>query len=224
MNLSRDESRALGFIALLLALSAGARLLDRPKPVSLDASAVDTQALEQASRAAKEAGEAASKPLGPGERIDPNTAPVDQLMRLPRVGRAVADRIVAERAKAPFRTLADLDRVRGVGAATLKEWEGRVSLPDGGAARPAQYSTAPPQYSTPPEPPRPQRPARSEPVAVNRATAAELERVPGIGPSLAARIVAYRDSVGGLRSLDELERIRGIGPATLVKLKPHLRL
>lgn len=220
MNLSRDETRALGFIALLLALSAGARLVDRPKPVSLDAAAVDTQALERASRAAKVAGEESSKPLGPGERIDPNTAPLDQLMRLPRVGRGVAERIIAERVKGPYRTLSDLGRVRGIGPATLKQWEGRVTLPAGASSRPTQYTT-PSNRAPEPSPPKRTGP---EPVALNRATAAELEKVPGIGPSLAKRIVAYRDSVGGFRSVDELERIRGIGPATLVKLKPHLRL
>jgi competence protein ComEA len=66
--------------------------------------------------------------------------------------------------------------------------------------------------------------APAAPLALNSATAAELEELPGIGPALAARIVALRDSAGGFRNLDDLAKVRGIGPATLAKLKPLLTL
>ena len=55
-------------------------------------------------------------------------------------------------------------------------------------------------------------------VNVNRARVQELEAVPGIGPALARRIVAYRP----YRSLDELVRVPGIGPGTLERLRPYL--
>lgn len=54
---------------------------------------------------------------------------------------------------------------------------------------------------------------------VNRATAAELERLPGIGPALAARIVAHREAHGPFRTVDELVRVPGIGPKTLAALR-----
>ena len=53
----------------------------------------------------------------------------------------------------------------------------------------------------------------SEPIDVNRATAAELEALPRIGPALAERIVAHRDSAGPFASLEALEAVRGVGPA-----------
>lgn len=53
---------------------------------------------------------------------------------------------------------------------------------------------------------------------LNRADAAALERLPGIGPSLAARIVADREKNGPFRSVEELDRVSGIGPATVAKL------
>lgn len=56
----------------------------------------------------------------------------------------------------------------------------------------------------------------------NAAGVTELQRLPGIGPALAARIVAYRDSAGRFRTLEELTRVPGIGPATLERLRPHL--
>jgi competence ComEA-like helix-hairpin-helix protein len=52
---------------------------------------------------------------------------------------------------------------------------------------------------------------------LNTATEAELQRLPGVGPALARRIVAHRDSVGGFCSLAHLDDVRGIGPATLAK-------
>jgi competence protein ComEA len=51
--------------------------------------------------------------------VDPNTAPPVVLAALPHLGPAMVGRIVAEREKAPFRSLEDLDiRVRGIGPAT----------------------------------------------------------------------------------------------------------
>jgi len=48
-------------------------------------------------------------------------------------------------------------------------------------------------------------------VDLNRASPAELDALPGIGPVLAARIVAYRDANGGFRSVRDLRRVQGIG-------------
>lgn len=57
-------------------------------------------------------------------------------------------------------------------------------------------------------------------VRVNSATAEELMRLPGVGPALAARIVAARP----FASLDELLRVPGIGPKTLDRLRDRARL
>ena len=57
-------------------------------------------------------------------------------------------------------------------------------------------------------------------VDVNRATQAELERLPRVGPALARRIIAWREQHGPYRSLDDLRHVRGIGPSTLALLAP----
>jgi competence ComEA-like helix-hairpin-helix protein len=67
-------------------------------------------------------------------------------------------------------------------------------------------------------PPRP-APATPFPLDLNRATADELGRLPGIGPGLAARIVETRDRAP-FASVDDLRRVRGVGAAKLERLRP----
>ncbi len=57
------------------------------------------------------------------------------------------------------------------------------------------------------------------PLDINSATASELEELPGIGPELARRIVAYREAHGPFRSVEELLNVPGIGPATLERIR-----
>jgi competence protein ComEA len=56
----------------------------------------------------------------------------------------------------------------------------------------------------------------------NRAQEAELDRLPGVGPSLAAAIVRHREERGGFRSSEDLLAVPGIGPATLDRIRTHL--
>ena len=65
-------------------------------------------------------------------------------------------------------------------------------------------------------------PAAPACVDINRASALELERLPRVGPSLAARIIADREANGQFGHADALDRVRGIGPATLRLIRPHL--
>jgi competence protein ComEA len=61
--------------------------------------------------------------------------------------------------------------------------------------------------------------AASAPISLSTATAEQLETLPRIGPSLAARILAYRDAHGGFSAVDELGQVGGIGPKTLAGLR-----
>jgi competence protein ComEA len=60
------------------------------------------------------------------------------------------------------------------------------------------------------------------PFDLNRSDEHQLAAVPGLGPTLARRIVAYREQHGPFQSVDELDKIYGIGPATLERLRPFL--
>ena len=59
----------------------------------------------------------------------------------------------------------------------------------------------------------------SGPINVNTASAEELERLPGIGPALAERIVSHRQAHGPFASLDDLTDVPGIGRAKLEALR-----
>lgn len=55
---------------------------------------------------------------------------------------------------------------------------------------------------------------------LNTASAAQLEELPGIGVSTAARIVEYRQKHGPFKTIEDLMNIRGIGEKSFLRLKP----
>jgi len=57
---------------------------------------------------------------------------------------------------------------------------------------------------------------------VNAADWPELAQLPGIGPTLAGRIVESRETEGPFLDHEDLQRVRGIGPKTLQKIRPFL--
>ena len=59
------------------------------------------------------------------------------------------------------------------------------------------------------------------PVDVNTADVDDLVRLNGIGPVLAARIIAYREDHGPFATLDDLARVQGIGSHILAGLRDH---
>lgn len=103
-------------------------------------------------------------------------------------------------------------RVSKVGAAPVEpvaELTPGAGAPVAGGSTPRSSSSA--------------RPAAKS-ISLNTASAAELDRLPGVGPSTAAKILEYRRSHGGFASIDELLSVKGIGPKKLKDMRPYLRL
>ena len=63
-----------------------------------------------------------------------------------------------------------------------------------------------------------------EPINVNNATVIELDDLPGIGPTLAQRIIDYRRAHGPFKSINELINVKGIGPKKLAGMRPYVIL
>lgn len=233
MAATPQERLALGVAALLLAAGAAARVLTAgPAPAELAGPAgVEASASKLAAQVedSVERAERRRAPLAAGERLDPNTASADELDRLPNVGPALAQRIVDWRAShGRYRTLADLDSVPGVGPALLREAAPHLALRPAPAAPSTRGSFQPAaavaDLDRSPGTVTEKAPAASGGVVdVNRATAAELATLPGIGPALAERIVRWRGTHGRFASVDALAEVPGIGPATVERLRPRAR-
>lgn len=123
-----------------------------------------------------------------------------QLMQLPTVGPALADRIVTARdARGGLNGVEDLRDVPGVGPARME----RLRPLLGGT------TAAPPSVSA----------KLTQPIDVNSAGLDALQSLPGIGAKMAQRIVDERQK-SPFQSVDDLRRVFGIGAKTLEKLRP----
>ena len=71
---------------------------------------------------------------------------------------------------------------------------------------------------------RPPKGTPPAPLNINRATADELDALPGVSPAVAQRIVEYRTSRGYFSNIEQLDSVKGIGPALLEKLRPRVKL
>ena len=169
------------------------------------------------SRLLKDELDARQRPLGVGELIDPNRASEVELDRLPGLGPATARAIVAARESGGgFSVSDDLLDVSGIGPATLRRINPFLDLKGpgvGGRAR--SPSTQAPPYQ-----------AISAPALLdlNVASASDLAGLPGVGPTLARRILGKRQGRGGFRSIEELLEVRGIGPTILARLRTLTRV
>jgi competence protein ComEA len=62
--------------------------------------------------------------------------------------------------------------------------------------------------------------SKDGPLNLNTASAADLDGLPGIGQSIAERIVEYRTTNGPFQSVEDLQKVKGVGPALFAKLEP----
>jgi competence protein ComEA len=162
--MSNDEARAVAFLGVLLCLALVARYVNRPKPVTINAGAVDIEALRAA-----------------GQALAQNPPP-----------RSKSRKKAAS--PAPQTATASSEPKAWTRPAWQRSASGTVSSADAASG--------------------------TGPLNINRATEAELESLPGIGPAVAKRIVARRDSIGRFEKLEDLDAVKGIGPALLRKIEP----
>jgi competence ComEA-like helix-hairpin-helix protein len=191
------------------------------------------EALMGQSRSLQEEEANRSRPLAPGERIDPNRATQSDLDRLPGVGPATAAAIESNRDQlGGFHEKEDLLRVPGIGPAKLEKMAAFLDFSAGVPLDLSRRSFSAPGSGRSFED-RASRgggsgyasTARSDSpglgigvIDVNRASSKELQQLPGIGPALAARILESRQKEGPFRGPNDLLRVKGIGEAKLARV------
>jgi competence protein ComEA len=162
-------------------------------------------------------------------QVDLNHADRAELLQLPGVGESLAQRILdSRREHGEFRRIEDLRRVKGIGPATLEKLRPWVCITEEEFRAEEEADSVPKPVRT--------RASRESAAAsasvrdrkltaqegridINRATAEELERLPGIGKKKARDIVAARQQ-RLFATVADLRRVKGIGPKTLEKLRP----
>jgi len=144
-------------------------------------------------------------------KLDINLADSARWTRLRGVGPVLAQRIVKfRRSIGGFRTVAQVQDTYGISDSVFASWQGQLFF------NPLTFEDLPKRA----------RPADSrpnlQPMDLNAATAEELKVLPGIGPVLSQRIVKFRASRGGFRSVEDLAQVYQLRPETLRRIKPYL--
>lgn len=152
--------------------------------------------------------------------VDLNQADRAQLLQLPGVGENLARRIETYRSEHHgFHEVDELRQVSGIGPKMLEklrpflyvEPSDRDDVEEAAKIVPHKRSTGVSK----------KKETLKGRIDVTRANAAELQRLPGIGPKLSQRIVEARQTKA-FRSVDDLRRVPGIGPKILERLRPHV--
>ena len=214
------EARSVLLLLGLAVLGHAVRLLVQPRAAPpgevLAAPHSATDPAYQRARATQLA-----RPLAPGEQVDLNSAPAEEIVRLPRIGMSLAKRIVADRvARGAFRELADLDRVPGVGPGLLATLTDRVKF--GGTAGNSAAGTNGANPRVTGAYGGPNQSHSGQPVDLNSASEADLRALPGIGQARALAILAYRRENGPFAAVSDLGRVPGFSHSLVARLAPLL--
>lgn len=157
-------------------------------------------------------------------QVDLNAADRAELLQIPGVGPALADAILTHRRdRGRFAAVDDLTAVHGIGGRTLEKIRPWVTVPAPDEPAPTEPAVERLERKPAAPPPEPVRSGKlrpgDPPIDVNAASEEELQRLPGVGPVMARKIVAAR-GVERFKAPDDLRRVKGIGPKTMDNLRP----
>lgn len=139
-------------------------------------------------------------------RVNVNTANAAELESLPGVGPAIAKRIIDYRNQhGNFSRPEDLINVRGIGKSKLAQILPHVTAMNTGTRVTQSQSSS-----------------SSGLIDINRASQKELERLTGVGPAIAKRIIDYRNQRGRFTKPEDLLNVRGIGAAKLNNMRHQI--
>jgi competence protein ComEA len=159
-------------------------------------------------------------------QIDLNTAGRPELLQVPGVGPHLADAILTHRRdRGRFASVDDLEQVKGIGGKTLDKIRPWLTVAEPPADPDASLEVEKLERKPVAKPSAPAARGKLQPgdppLDVNAADEAELQRLPGVGPTLARRIVEARGTER-FKSPDDLRRVKGIGPKTMDSLRQYV--
>lgn len=166
-------------------------------------------------------------------RIDLNQADREQLLQIPGIGDRTADKIEAFRhQQGPFRSKTELTQIQGIGPAkyekmgdwlTVQSDEVKTESDSASVASQPKRPVANKSKSSTTRTPSKKVDNLKEPIDVNQADSEDLQKLPGIGPKLAQRILDER-AKSPFRAVEDLRRVSGIGPKILERLRPFVKV
>jgi len=145
--------------------------------------------------------------------FDPNTADKLTLLSLGLSEKTVNGIINYREKGAKFKTKSDFSKVYTLKAEEFEQLSDFIQLPD--SIEKKSFEDKKPMQ---------RKKADIAVVDVNRANALDFDKLPGIGPSFAERIVKYREALGGFADLAQLEDIYGLNDSVLAKIEPYLSI
>ena len=206
---TQSEQKALAFVAIVILLAGAVRVVKAGGPAE-EPSQYERQGLARQAFAANSAAVAqqAAKAASRSRSIQKGKKSKGPRFVAPK-GRDTVPKIVGGVASVPWNDRLGfpppVPRIDIVGASADTTQGGSTRRKGGKGRRRGEGGQS-------------ERPAG--PIDLDTATEDAIEALPRVGPALAHRIVANRDSLGPFGSIDGLRRVKGIGPATITVLGP----
>jgi competence protein ComEA len=149
--------------------------------------------------------------------FDPNTLSPDGWKKLGLRDKTIKTILNYLQKGGKFRKPQDLQRVYGLKAGEYERLREYVQIKDAAPALSPAISAAPE---------KPAYPTRREikTVDINTADSLAFEALPGIGATLAMRIIRFREKLGGFYSVEQVKETFGLADSTFTRISPYLQL